>query len=78
MPRIERREEIAILTLAEKRILEKAYDILDEIYDESEGGNELCRYAESAKAELDDFLSNEDIYEVENSLNPSIKITIEI
>lgn len=78
MPRIERREEIAILTLTEKRILEKAYNILDEIYDESEGGNDLCRYAQSAKEELDDFLSNEDIYEVEDFDNPSIKITIEL
>lgn len=79
MAKIEKREEIAILTLAEKRILEKAYDILDEIYDESEGDSKLCGYVRDARDELDNFLCEEDIYEVEDiDSNSSIKITIEL
>lgn len=79
MARIEKREEIAILTLAEKRILEKAYNILDEIYDESDGDSKLCGYVRDARDELDNFLCEEDICGVEDiDDNPSIKIIIEL
>ena len=79
MAKVVRREEKAILTMAEKKILEKAYEILDEIYEECRQGEDLEICAGDARRELESFLDNDDIYEVEDDENTdTVKIIIEL
>ena len=78
MAKVVRMDEKAILTVAEKKILEKAYEILDEIYDECEQGEDLEIYARDARNELGSFLEADGIYEVENENTDTVKIIIEL
>lgn len=78
MAKVVRREEKAILTIAEKKILEKAYEILDEIYEECHQGGDLEMYSGDARNELESFLDTNDIYEVEEENTDTVKIIIEL
>ena len=78
MAKVVRVEEKAILTLAEKRILEKAYRILDDIYEECREEGDLDRYVSDAKMELEAFLDAEELYEVESENEDTVKIIIEL
>lgn len=78
MAKVVRMEEKAILTMAEKKILEKAYKILDDIYEECQEEGDLDRYVGDAKMELEAFLDAEELYEIEDENMDTVKITIEL
>ena len=81
MAKVVRMEEKAILTMAEKKILEKAHDILDSIYNECQQGGDLEQYARDAKEELAFFLDEgkDNFYEIEDDDNADIvKLIIEL
>ena len=78
MAKVVRMDEKAILTMAEKKILEKAYEILGDIYDECRQDGDLEMYAGDAKRELEIFLNEEGIYEVEDENIDTVKIIIEL
>ena len=50
------KKESLILSKEERAILLKAYEILDEIYDDSEADGDLEHYADKAKDGLNDIL----------------------
>ena len=54
-------KETVILTKEEKAILSKAYEILDDIYDESKCGDSLEHFAETARDNLDDILEDAEV-----------------
>ena len=76
--RIVRREEKAILTTTEKAILEKAFEIMDEITDEAETYGELYDIGSRVYNALEDFLDNNEIYEVEPPSEGVSKVVVEI
>ena len=78
MAKVVRMDEKAILTVAEKKILEKAYEILNEIYEECRQNGDLEIYARDAKNELESFLDADDMYEVEDENTDTVKIIIEL
>lgn len=51
------KKETVILTAQEKAILDKAYDILNDIAEDCEHTGDLWAYADDAAIELDNFLS---------------------
>ena len=59
--KIKKSEETLILTQTEKAILSKAYDILDEIYDECEEGGNIENYADEAKDYLEGLLEEAEV-----------------
>lgn len=63
--KIVRREEKAILNVMEKAILDKAFEIMDEITDKANCDGELYDAGMAVYNTLEDFLDNNEIYEVE-------------
>lgn len=51
-------KETLILTQEEKAILSKAYEILDDVFDESENGGDLERFSGTARDCLDDIFKD--------------------
>jgi hypothetical protein len=76
--KIVRKEEKAILTATEKAILEKAFDIMDEITDKAESDGFLYDNALNVYNALEDFLDNKENYEVEPPAENVSKIVVEI
>lgn len=77
--RVIKREEKLILTATEKAILDKAYEILNEIEDEVDYDGNIYPYVRDAKNELDYFLDEgEMFYEVEPPAENVSKIVVEI
>lgn len=72
--KIRKSKETLILTKEEKAILSKAYEILDEIYDECENCGDIEHFVNEAKDNIDSLL--EDV-EVEGG-EPSGAIYIKI
>lgn len=74
--RIKKSKETLILTQKEKAILSKAYEILDEIYEECESDGDIEAFADEAKENIKYLLEDA---EVEGG-RPSegIKVTITI
>ena len=58
--KIKRAKEVAVLTAEEHAILEKAYEILNEICEDCEidDGSGLMKYASDARDELEYFLDD--------------------
>lgn len=73
-----RREEKAILTATEKAILEKAFEIMDEITEEASYIGILFDAGIAVYNALKDFLDNNEIYEVEPPSNGVSKVVVEI
>ena len=72
--KIRKSKETLILTQEEKAILSKAYDILDEIYNECEDGGNIEKYVNEARDYLE-FLLEE--VEVEGGeLDGVVNVTI--
>ena len=69
------KKEKLILTKEERAILLKAFEILEEIYDNSEAGGELENYAHRANDGLGDIL---DEAETENATSGTITVTLTI
>ena len=79
MARVIKREEKAILSFTEIKILEKALDILNDIAEDSEYNGDLYVYSNDARNELESFLECSDVYEVDESTEPKADhITIQI
>lgn len=79
MARIIRKEEKAILSFTEIKILEKALDILNDIAEDCEHNDDLYEYSDDARDNLEQFLNNKDIYEVDENTEPKADyITIQI
>lgn len=79
MARVITREEKAILSFTELKILEKAYEILNEIAEDCKHRDDLFDYSDDARCNLEAFLDNENIYEVDESTEPKADhITIQI
>ena len=76
--RIVKREEKAILTATEKAILEKAFEIMDEITEDASGDGFLYDAGIAAYNALEDFLDNNEIYEVEPPSEGVSKVVVEI
>lgn len=76
--KIVERKESVILTAVEKAILDKAYDIIDEITDKSYGNGELYVSAMGVYNTLTDFLGNEEIYKIEPPAEDVSKVVLEI
>jgi len=76
--RIVRREEKVILTATEKAILEQAFKIMDEITEDADADGELYEAGIDAYNALEDFLDNNDIYEVEPPSEGVSKVVVEI
>ena len=76
--RIVRREEKAILTATEKAILEKAFEIMDEITDDADDDGFLYDAGIAVYNALEDFLDNNEIYEVERPSDGVSKVVVEI
>lgn len=76
--RIVRREEKAILTATEKAILDKAFEIMDEITEDASCDGEVYDVGISVYNALEDFLDNRDIYEVEPPSEGVSKVVVEI
>ena len=78
--KIKRAKEVAVLTAEEHAILEKAHEILNEIYEDCEidDGSGLMKYASDARDELEYFLCDgkNEFYEVEES--PYSTITVKL
>ena len=74
------KKETVILTAQEKAILDKAYDILNDIAEDCEDSGDLWTYAEDAARELENFLNHgkNDFYEVEEPAEGVSKLVIEI
>ena len=72
--KIRKSKETLILTQEEKAILSKAYDILDEIYDECDCDSEFVDLSQYAKNSIDDLLENAEIEGGEPSEAIYIKI----
>lgn len=79
MARVIRKEEKAVLSFTEIKILEKAYEILNEIAEDCEHNDDLYEYSEDARVNLEEFLDNKDIYEIDENTEPKADyITIQI
>ena len=77
--RIERRKETAVLTAQEKAILDKAFEIMSEITDKAEYGEELHCAAKDACDELDYFLDGDNsLYEVEPPVEGVSEVIVKI
>jgi|GEM_PF-3126363 len=74
------RKETVILTAQEKAILDKAFEILDDIVEDCEDTGDLWTYAEDAARELNNFLSDgeNNFIEVEPPAEGVSKLVIEI
>lgn len=72
--KIRKSKETLILTQEEKAILSKAYDILDEIYDECDCDSEFVDLSGDAKDNINDLLENVEIEGGEPSGAVYIKI----
>lgn len=76
--RIVRKEEKAILTATEKAILDKAFEIMDEITDHASEDGYLYDASVAAYNTLEDFLGNDELYEVECPSDGVSKIVVEV
>lgn len=76
--RIVRREEKAILTATEKAILEQAFKIMDEITEDANCDGFLYDAGIAVYNALEDFLDNNEIYEVEPPSEGVSKVVVEI
>ena len=72
--KIRKSKETLILTKEEKAILSKAYEILDEIYDECDCDSDFVDLSQYAKNSIDDLLENAEIEGGE--ITGTIKVTI--
>lgn len=73
------RKESVILTATEKAILDKAFEIFDEIATECENYDDLYDFADNAREVIEDFLCNDkNIYEVEPYAEGASKVIVEI
>ena len=73
---IRKSKETLILTQKEKIILSEALAILEDIYDESEAGGSIERYADEAKDNIEDLLEDVEVEGGEpiGAINISIKM----
>ena len=71
---IRKSKETLILTQEEDAILSKAYDILDEIYDECEDGGNIEKYANEARDYLELLLEEAEVEGGEP--NGAVNVTI--
>lgn len=80
--KIKRTKEVAVLTAEEYAILEKAHEILSEIYEDCEidDGYGLMKYASDAKDELEYFLDDgkNKFYEVEEPSVDTVQIILHL
>ena len=58
---IRKSKEMVILTKEEKAILSKAYEILDNIFDECEPGGDIDTYSGEASDNIDKLLDNAEV-----------------
>ena len=73
------RKESVILTATEKAVLDKAFEILDEIAEECENYDDLYDFADNAREALGDFLENDkNIYEVEPPAKDVTEVIVKI
>lgn len=73
------KKETAILTTQEKAILNKAFEILDDIACECENYDDLYEAADKARDALGDFLENgKNIYEVEPPAKDVTEVIVKI
>ena len=73
------RKESVILTATEKAVLDKAFEILDEIATECENYDDLYDFSDNARDALEDFLSNDkNIYEVEPLAKDVAEVIVKI
>lgn len=80
--KIKRAKEVAVLTAEEHAILEKAHEILNEIYEDCEidDGSGLMKYASDARDELEYFLydGKNEFYEVEEPSVDMVQIVLRL
>lgn len=59
--KIRKSKEILVLTQSEKAILAKAYEILDDIYDECESDGDLELLSDEARGGIGELLENVEV-----------------
>lgn len=72
------RRETVILTATEKAILEKAFEIFDDIAEDCTSSDGLCELVDEARDAIADFLNHEDYYIVELPTGEVSKVVVEI
>ena len=76
--RIVRREEKVVLTATEKAILDKAFEIMDEITEDADDDGDVFDAGIKVYNALEDFFDSYEIYEVEPPAEGVSKVVVEI
>jgi hypothetical protein len=72
------KKETAILTATEKAILEKAFEIFNNIAEDCENYEGLWTLADNARDSIEAFIDSEDLYEVEPPAEGVAEVIVKI